>query len=86
VDSRDEIEAVLRGALADLFPRQDVAGLPLDADLVQALDLDSMAVIDFALEVERRLDLHVPDDDLAELTSLDAAIDYVAAHRGSPTP
>ena len=84
MDSRDEIERVLRDALAVLFPRYDVAGLSLDADLVEALDLDSMAVIDFALEVERRLDLHIPDEDLMKLTSLGQAIDYITAHRGTP--
>ena len=84
MDSRDEVERVLRDALAVLFPRYDVAGLSLDADLVEALDLDSMAVIDFALEVERRLDLHIPDDDLMKLTSLGQAIDYITLHRGTP--
>lgn len=85
MQSRDEIEAVLRDALASLFPRYDVAGLSREVDLVDALDLDSMAVIDFALEIERRLDLHIPDEDLMKLTSLGEAVDYIAAHRGTPS-
>jgi acyl carrier protein len=84
MQSRSEIEAVLRDALASLFPRHDIAGLGLDADLAAALDLDSMAVIDFALEIERRLDLHIPDEDLAKLTSLGEAVEYLAAQRGTP--
>ncbi len=84
MQSRDEIEGVLRDALTSLFPRYDIGGLALDANLVDALDLDSMAVIDFALEIERRLDLHIPDDDLMKLTSLGEAVDYIAAHRGTP--
>ncbi len=84
METRAEIEHTLREALAALFPRRDLSGLGLDTDLVQELDLDSMAVIDFALEVERRLDLHIPDDDLATLTTLRQAIDYVAANRGRP--
>jgi acyl carrier protein len=84
MQSRTEIEGVLRDALASLFPRQDIAGLSSEADLVEVLDLDSMAVIDFALEIERRLDVHIPDDDLMRLTSIREAADYIAAHRGTP--
>ena len=84
MESRTDIEGVLRDALRSLFPRHDIAGLALETNLVDALDLDSMAVIDFALEIEKRLDLHIPDDDLMKLTSLGEAVDYIAAHRGTP--
>ena len=47
-------------------------------DLVEALDLDSMAMIDVALEVERRLGVHVPDEDLERLTSIDAIAEYLS--------
>ena len=43
-----------------------------------------MAVIDFALEIEKRLDLHIPDEDLMKLTSIGEAVDYIASHRGTP--
>jgi acyl carrier protein len=84
VETPADVERTLREALAALFPRRDLSGIGLDTDLVDALDLDSMTVIDFALEVERRLDLHVPDEDLATLTTLRGAVDYVGAHRGRP--
>ena len=44
-----DVERTLREALAALFPRRDLSGIGLDTDLVDALDLDSMTVIDFAL-------------------------------------
>jgi acyl carrier protein len=74
-----ELEASIRAMLARLFPDHDVAGLASDADLSDALDLDSMAVIDVALEIERLFGVRIPDEDLPGLTSIGAITNYVAA-------
>ena len=76
---QSEIKQRLRQILTELFPDHDITQLG-DADqLAESLDLDSMAMIDFALEVERRLGVHVPDEDLERLTSIDAAAGYLHA-------
>ena len=75
-----DIEASVRRILTELFPDRDVAALADDDDLATALSLDSMALIDVALQVERELGLHIPDEDLGKLTSVRAAADYVAEH------
>jgi acyl carrier protein len=77
--TRAEIEATVRQILTELFPDGDVSTLTGSDDLKEALDLDSMAVIDVALEVERRLEIHIPDEDLDRLTSIDAAVDYLTS-------
>jgi acyl carrier protein len=79
-----EVEATVRQILAELFPDRDTRRLTADDDLASSLGIDSMAMIDVALEVERRTGLHVPDEDLARLTSIGAVVGYVAAH--SPAP
>jgi len=75
--TRTELEAAFRGILADLFPDHDVTALGDDDDLVEALDLDSMAQIDVVLEIERRLGLHIPDEELTQLTTVRASVDYL---------
>ena len=75
-----DIEASVRRILTELFPDRDVAALADDDDLATALSLDSMALIDVALQVERELGLHIPDEDLGKLTSVRAAAHYVAEH------
>jgi len=77
--ARRELEETLRAILADLFPDHDIAALRDDDDLVEALDLDSMAQIDIVLGIERRLGCHVPDEDIEKLTSLRVAADYLEA-------
>jgi acyl carrier protein len=77
--TRRELEDTLRAILADLFPDHDAAALQDDDDLVEALDLDSMAQIDLVLEIERRLGCHVPDEDIERLTTIRIAADYLEA-------
>ena len=77
--TRTEVEATVRAILTDLFPDHDIAAVGDDDDLVEALDLDSMAQIDVVLEIERRTGFHVPDTDLLELTSIRATADYLSA-------
>jgi acyl carrier protein len=71
--------------LAELFPDRNVEAVAADDDLASALDLDSLAMIDFALEIERRVGLHIPDEDLEGLTTIGASVAYVTARR-APAP
>ena len=73
-----DAEATIRDILADLFPDYEVGAVPRDADLAEALDLDSMAQIDLVLEIERRTGIHVPDEDIERLTSIEVAAEYLA--------
>ena len=75
-----EARTLVRAVLAELFPDRDLSALGDRDDLASSLDIDSMALIDIALELERRTGLHVPDEDLPTLTSVQAAVDYLAAH------
>lgn len=76
--TQSDIRRTLRQILADLFPDHDIDRLGDGDSLAESLDLDSMAMIDVALEVERRLDVHVPDEDLERLTSIDAIAEYLS--------
>ena len=75
-----EIEAAVRRILAGLFPDRNVAAISDDDDLATALALDSMAMIDVALQVEREMGLHIPDEDLGKLTSVRAAAELSLIH------
>jgi acyl carrier protein len=77
--TRSDIEAAIRQILKELFPDHDIGELKGDDDLVAALDLDSMAMIDLALEVERRLRVRIPNEDLERLTTIDAVTEYLVA-------
>jgi acyl carrier protein len=75
--TQSEIRATIREILTELFPDHDITRVGDGDSLEDSLDIDSMAVIDVALEVERRLGVHVPDEGLEHLTSIDAITTYL---------
>ena len=66
----------------EVVPDKDISAVPNDADL-EALGVDSMALVDFVLELERETGITVADQDILGLTSIDAIVDYVTAAQAS---
>ena len=82
--TRAECEARIRAALAEVLPDDDIAAVPGDANLAETLDIDSLSLVDFLLELERETGLRIPDEDLPRLTTIDAIVDYVTERQPSP--
>jgi acyl carrier protein len=76
----DDLRARVREVLAEVFPDKNVDVIGDDDGLASVFDLDSLAAVDLALEIERRTGCYVPDEDLAKLTSIAATAEYLAAH------
>jgi acyl carrier protein len=72
--SRQDNETKLRALLTQVS-KQDATQVPLDADLPEALDLDSLAALSLLAAVEKRFALRFPDDRLSELRSLGRLLD-----------
>jgi acyl carrier protein len=77
--TRDEVRAQVVGALCEVAPEVDPARVRADVPLRDQLDLDSMDYLRFLIEVDRRLQVSVPEADYARLESLDDVVDYVLA-------
>jgi acyl carrier protein len=75
--TRTELGEMVRDILAELFPDDDVSEIGERDDLTVKLPFDSMAEIDVVLEIERRTNIHVPDEEIPNLTSIGAAVDYL---------
>lgn len=77
--SRDELRSILLRCLADVAP--EIAGEDLedDADLRDELDLDSMDVLRWVQGIHKALGVEIPEQDYGKMTSLEGAINYVAA-------
>ena len=61
---REIIFSTLRGALPQLRPLSD------ETHIIEDLGLDSVAVMDFVMEIEDKLDVSVPLDKIAEVETL----------------
>ncbi|SFO86444.1 acyl carrier protein [Amycolatopsis arida] len=75
-------EAILNG-LAEIV--EEVAGVAQDdvtteKSFVDDLDIDSLSMVEIAVQAEDKFGVKIPDDELANLKTVGDAVDYVAAN------
>lgn len=69
------------GGLGEIV--NEVAGvetseITADKSFVDDLDIDSLSMVEIAVQVEDRFGVKVPDEELANLKTVGDAVDYVA--------
>lgn len=74
----DQIKQLLVEELGNLAPETDAAGIDPDADLREALDLDSMDFLNLVTALHQRLGVEVPEADYGELRTLNGAVAYLS--------
>ena len=74
-----EIRAVLCEELGNIAPEMDASTLGGSADLREALDIDSMDLLNFIIAVHKRLGVDIPEIDYPKLTTLDGGVAYLSA-------
>ena len=77
----DDIRSVIFEELGNIAPDMDVASVKPDADLREALDIDSMDFLNFITALHQRLGIDIPERDYSKLFTLAAAITYVEQHK-----
>jgi acyl carrier protein len=75
--SREQLGYVLIELLQSIAPEADYEALDYDADLTEALDIDSFDFLNFLIGLESELGVTVPEADYGQLVSLNDIIDYV---------
>ena len=78
--TRDEITAGLSEIL------EEVAGVnpgdvAEDKSFTDDLDVDSLSMVEIAVQAEDRFGVKIPDDQLAQLKTVSDAVDYIAKNQ-----
>jgi acyl carrier protein len=65
---------------------EEIAGVPADEvtpskSFVDDLDIDSLSMVEIAVQAEDKFGVKIPDDQLAELKTVGDAVDYIAKHQ-----
>jgi acyl carrier protein len=81
----DEIRRVLIAEIARIAPESDPAAVDPQADIREALDLDSMDMLTLVIALTKRLAIDIPELDYARLLTLDGAVAYLATKLPAPT-
>jgi acyl carrier protein len=77
--TRDDARAIVRRCLDDIAPGAGGETVAPDADLREALDLDSMDVFNLVAALAEEAGADIPDREVASLTTLDAFAERVVA-------
>jgi acyl carrier protein len=75
-------QEILSG-LAEII--DEIAGVPADEvtpdkNFVDDLDIDSLSMVEIAVQAEDKFGVKIPDDELAKLTTVSDAVDYISSH------
>lgn len=77
--STEEIRNAVLQALHRIAPEADLTALSPDADLREALEIDSFDFLRFVIALHEALGVDIPEADYPKLTTLNAAVSYLQA-------
>jgi len=72
-----DLIAVIGACLAPIAPEADLATLGPDANVREALDIDSFDFLQFLIALSKKLGLDVPEADYAKLTTMKGMTNYL---------
>jgi len=75
--TRAEISDVILEIILDIDDEADTSSLDPDKPLRDQLDLDSMDFLDIVMELRKRYQLQIPEEEYPELASLSSCVNYL---------
>lgn len=75
--TRDAIQDLIVEIIADIDEDADFDDLDPDKPLRDQLDLDSMDFLDIVMELRKRHQLQIPEEDYPKLATLNSCADYL---------
>lgn len=76
--SENEVRKLILDIIHDIAPDEDLTDVKADVRLRDQLDLDSMDFLDIVMELRKRHQIEVPEDDYMELSTLDGCVTYLS--------
>jgi acyl carrier protein len=75
----EELRPAVLKALHRVAPEADLESLDPSQDLRDALDIDSIGILQFATGIAQEAGIEVPERDYARITTLAGCLEYLAA-------
>lgn len=72
-----DLRAAVIDELRALTPETDPDDIPEDADIREALDFDSMDVLNFVTGLSTRLNVDIPERDVPDVLTIAGAVAYL---------
>ena len=84
--TEDEIRRVVIEELSDIAPETDPASISPDEDVREALDIDSMDVLNYVIALHTRLRVDIPEIDYPKLLTVAGATAYLVRKLAGAAP
>jgi acyl carrier protein len=84
--TREEVTRIIVEALTRVAPDTEPAKIAPDADLREALDIDSVDFLNFVIALHERLGVDIPEREYAGLATIGSAADYLLGKLGGGRP
>ena len=75
--TRDEIRDVILEIIEDIDEDAEFDSLDADKPLRDQLDLDSMDFLDIVMELRKRYQLQIPEEEYPEMATLNSCVNYL---------
>ncbi len=75
----DEARQVFFEELGNIAPEWDPAEIDPKEDIREAMDIDSMDVLNLVIALHKRLGFDIPEADYTKLLTIDGAVAYLVA-------
>jgi len=73
----DEIKAIILDIIREIVPDEDLSALKPDVRIRDQIEMDSMDFLDIIMELRKRYNITVPEDDYMKLSTLDSSVEYL---------
>ena len=73
----DEIRSLVLEVIQETLPDEDVSQVKGDVRIRDQIEMDSMDFLDMIMELRKRYNVVVPEDDYMKLSTLDGAVAYL---------
>jgi len=73
----EEIRTMILEVIHEIVPDEDLNNLKGDIRIRDQIEMDSMDFLDVIMELRKRYNIIVPEDDYMELSTLDSSVAYL---------
>ena len=80
--NEEEARTAILAVLGSIAPEADLSELEPDVEFRDQLDIDSMDFLNFAIGLEERTGVAIPEDDYALVATLEDCTAYLVEHTG----
>lgn len=78
----DEARRLFFEELANIAPEWNAADVDPKEDIREAMDIDSMDILNLVIALHKRSGIDIPEEDYGKLATIEGAIAYLSAKSG----